>query len=259
MAVIKEQQGRVRVLRLANPPANVLTVGLLETLRGELAAAAEDPGVGAILLASSYPRYFSVGIDLEEVLSRPPERRTEPFESLIAVHRALAEHPKPAVAAIGGSAILGGWIIAMGCDVRVAASDAKIALSEVRLGMSPTAGLVRRMRKICSSPAFVRDLVLRGKTARAEEALAAGALDAVVEPGALFEEALKEAKALSKLPAPAAAAIKKALHGDLGEREREDLWAASLDELRELLATPEAGEGIAAMREKRRPRWEAAS
>lgn len=254
--VIKERHERVLVLRLANPPANVLTVGLLQTLQGELAAAAKDASVRAIVLASSYPRYFSVGIDLQEVISRPAERRTEPFEALIGVHRALAEHPKPTVAAIGGSCVLGGWILAMGCDVRVAGDDAKIALSEVRLGMSPTTGLVERMRRICSSPSFVRDLVLRGRTARAEEALAAGAFDAVVEPARVFEEALKEAKGLAKLPGPAAASIKRALHGGQDSEQRDELWSKSLDELRELLATPEAGEGIAAMKEKRRPRWE---
>lgn len=256
MAVIKERHDRVLVLRLANPPANVLTVGLLEALRGELAAAAGDSSVRAVVLASAYPRYFSVGVDLDEVLSRPLERRTEPFEALISVHRALTGHPKPTVAAVGGSALLGGWILAMACDVRVASSDAKIALSEVRLGMSPTAALVERMRRICASPGFVRDLVLRGKTARAEEALAAGALDEVVEPGQLFEAALKEARALAKLPATAAASIKRALAGPRTEDESETLWRSSLRELESLLASADAAEGLAAFKEKRRPRWE---
>ena len=60
--VIKEQLDRVRVLRLAHPPANVLNLRLLGALRGEIEEAAENRAVGALVLASSYPRYFSTGL-----------------------------------------------------------------------------------------------------------------------------------------------------------------------------------------------------
>lgn len=253
--LIKEQIERVLVLRLANPPSNVLTGGLIDALRRELSLAAKDDSVRCLLLSSAYPRYFSSGLDLEELLALPPEQRCRPFEALVSLHRELRALPKPIVAALSGSAVLGGWIVAMGCDVRLLSDDGKIALSEIRLGISPTPGLIRRLQSISSSPSLVKELVLRGRALRAEEALAGGFVDRVVPAAQLNEEALKEAKAMARLPGGAFAAVKRAL-SDGDEQAEERLWRDSHDELRALLATPEAAEGLAAMREKRRPRWD---
>ena len=98
--VIKEQLERVRVLRLANPPANVLNRRLLDTLRGEIDEAAADSGVRALVLASSYPRYFSTGLDLEELTAQPRDKQKEHFLALLEVFRRLRAVPKPTVAAL---------------------------------------------------------------------------------------------------------------------------------------------------------------
>lgn len=251
--LIKEQQDRVRVLRLAHPPSNVLNAGLLAALSRELKEAEQDPSVRCLLLCSAYPRYFSSGLDLEELLARPPERRCELFETLVGVHRALCLLPKPVVAAVSGAAVLGGWILAMGCDVRLLSDDGKIALSEIRLGLSPTAGLIRRLQEISSSPALVKDMVLRGRSLRAEEALAGSFVDRVVPAAQLQAEALKEAKSLARLPSAAFGAVKRALSACADD---EPLWGESFAQLQSLLDGPEAREGLAAMREKRRPHWE---
>lgn len=254
--LVKEQEGRVRVLRLANPPANLLTLGLLAALRGEVAQAATDPSVAALVLASAYPKYFSVGLDLQEQESLPPQRRGEPFEGILALYRELRAFPKPTVAALSGSAVLGGWILALACDFRLlTAGTGKIALSEVRMGLSPGPVLIGRMLELAANPSLVKEMVLRGRTLRAEEALAAGLVDALVDAEALAAEALKEAKSLARLPRGGYAAVKAAL-SRRPPGDEEAIWAQTQAEFRALLAGPEAREGIAAMREKRRPRWE---
>ena len=255
--VIKEQLERVRVLRLANPPANVLNRRLLETLRGEIDEAAADPGVRALVLASSYPRYFSTGLDLEELTAQPRDKQKEHFLALLDVFRRLRAVPKPTVAAIGGSALLGGWIVAMGCDFRLLTDDGKISLSEIRFGLSPTAALILRMREISASPALLKELVLKGRTLRADEALAGGFVDRLVPAAQLQEEALREAKLLTKLPLPAYAAVKRAL-SRRAAGDDEAVWRESVQDFDDLFDTPEAKEGIAAMRDKRRPRFEEA-
>src|SRR5438874_269004 len=146
--VIKEQLERVRVLRLANPPANVLNRRLLETLKQEVGEAAADPAVRALVLTSSYPRYFSTGLDLEELTSQPKDKQSEHFLLLLDLHKALRTCPKPTLAAIGGSALLGGWILAMACDFRIMSDDGRISLNEIRIGMSPSAALITRLREI---------------------------------------------------------------------------------------------------------------
>jgi enoyl-CoA hydratase/carnithine racemase len=247
----QETHGRVRVLRLANPPANVLAVALLKRLKTEIAAAAADDGVRCLMLASAYPRYFSTGLDLGEMLALPPERRGEVFGELFAVYHDLLAFPKPTLAAINGSAILGGWILAMGCDFRfLSEGTGRIALSEVRMGLSPGTELVERLSRLSSSPTLVKELVLKGKTLRADEALAGGFVDRLVPQEALEEEALKEARQLCKLPLTAYASVKRSLNGT-----NRGLSEATLAEFGRLLAGPEAEEGVLAMREKRRPRF----
>lgn len=253
--VLKEQDGAVRVLRLANPPANTLNRRLLETLRGEIAAAAGDAGVRALVLASAYPRYFSTGLDLEEMASLPRERQREHFLLLLEVYRALLTLPKPTVAAIGGSALLGGWILAMACDFRLLSDDGKISLSEVRLGLSPTAVLVSRALEIASSPAAVKELVLKGRTLRADEALAGGFVDRLLPASEVQAEALREARTLAKQAPGAYASVKRAL-ARRAPGDSETIWDESRDEFEALFETAEAREGLSALREKRRPRFE---
>lgn len=253
--IVVEQAERVRVLRLSHPPANVLNLEMLAALRRETAAAVADAGTRCIVLASAYPRYFSTGLDLAELTGLAPERRTEHFGSMVAGYRALRASSKPTLAAIGGSAILGGWILAMGCDYRLLSEGGRIALSEIRAGITPTAALVSRLREMASRPDLARDMVLRGRTLRSEEALAGGFVDRVVPPKALQEEAMKEARSLCKLPPRAYAAVKQALWGRTPEAE-EALWRESREDFERVFAGPEAREGVAALRDKRRPRWE---
>lgn len=252
--VIKEQLDRVRVLRLANPPANELTARLLDALRGEIEDAAANPAVGALVLASSYPRYFSTGLDLVELTAQPRERQAEHFFKLLDLFRRLRDLPKPTVAAIGGSALLGGWILAMACDFRLLSDDGRISLSEIRFGLSPSRALLRRLREISCSPTLVKEMVLKGRTLRSEEALAGGFIDRVVAAEELQAEALREARVLSRAAPAAFAAVKRAL-SRLPAGEEEALWRESHEEFEALFATRDAQEGIVAMRDKRRPRY----
>lgn len=253
--ILKEDADGVRVLRLAHPPSNVLTLGLLQTLRGEIEAAGADGSVRCLVIASAYARYFSSGLDLEELAGLPPERRSEPFLRLLETYRLLRELPKPTVACIGGSAILGGWILAMGCDIRFLSLSGKIALSEVRYGLSPTRILVERLLEIASSPSLAKEMALRGRTLRADEAFAGGFVDQLVEDEALYDESLREARSLSRQAPAAYASVKRALgHRSLDET----LWSESLAEFKQLFGSAEAQEGVLALREKRRPRFEPA-
>ncbi|OGR90290.1 MAG: hypothetical protein A3J74_08795 [Elusimicrobia bacterium RIFCSPHIGHO2_02_FULL_57_9] len=252
--VIVENIERVRVLRLANPPSNVLNINLLQSLKAQIQEAGNDGSVRCLVLASSYPRYFSTGLDLTEVFSLPDGRRSEPFAVLLDVYRGLRDLPKPTLAALSGSAVLGGWILAMACDFRLLSQETgKIALSEIRFGLSPTAELIRRLLSFSSSPSLVKDMILRGKALRAQEALAGGFVDSLAPAASLEEQALHEAKGLSKLAPGAYAAVKGAWLRCCGDRSFE---AGSREDFERIFAAPEAKEGMAAMVGKRRPRWE---
>jgi enoyl-CoA hydratase/carnithine racemase len=152
---------------------------------------------------------------------------------------------------LNGTAILGGWILAMAADFRVLSNDGKIALSEIRFGLSPTSLLISRLTQISAAPSLVKDLVLKGKTLRADEALSGGFVDALAEPEAVVAEALAVAKNLAKQSPLGYASVKKALWPDDPK-----LWDAAMAEFQALFADPQTREGIEAMRDKRRPKWE---
>jgi enoyl-CoA hydratase/carnithine racemase len=248
-------EGSIRVLTLSRPPGNTLSRALLEDLRAAADAASAAPGVRALVVESSVEGYFSSGLDLEELLSLPPERRAANFEALVSAYRALLACPKPTVAALSGSAILGGWILAMACDWRILADGAKIALSEIRAGLSPTSGLIARLSSLSSDPRAVKEMVLRGKSLGSADALAAGLVDDVLPAAEVAPAALALAKRTAKSAPQAFADIKRALNASAAD---ESLWRRSLEEFSATFARAEAQEGVGALRAKRRPRWEGA-
>ncbi len=253
-SVAVRDEGAVRVITLTRPPGNTLGLEALASLRTEVDRAAGDARVRAIVLASGLPKYFSSGLDLQEIMALPSARRPQAFEALFHCYRASLTAPKPVVGALSGAAILGGWIIAMGCDWRVMALESgKVALSEIRIGLTPTPALVTRLAALSLDPRVVKEMVLRGKTVRATEALGAGLVDEVVPEAEVGPRALALAKQLAKLPPAAFAALKKGLNAPFLDAE---LWRRSMSEFSLLIDGPEACEGLEAMRAKRRPRWE---
>ena len=253
-AVASRDEGAIRVVTLSRAPGNALGLSVLAELRAEVDRAAGDARVRAIVLASGLPRYFSSGLDLQEIMALPEEKRPLAFEALLNLYRALLSAPKPVVGALSGAAILGGWIIAMGCDWRIMAEESgKAALSEIRLGLTPTPALVTRLSALSIDARVVKEMVLRGKTLRAPEAFAAGLVDELAPEAQVLERSLTLAKRLAKSSPAAFASLKKGLNAPFLD---EELWTRSLAEFSVLIAGPEAREGLAAMRDKRRPRWE---
>ena len=223
-------------------------------MRAEIGRAALDPKVRALVLASGLPKYFSSGLDIDEIMALPESERPKAFEALLGCYRELLAAPKPVVAALSGASLLGGWIIAMGCDWRVMAEESgKAALSEIRLGLTPTPALVTRLSALALDPRVVKEMVLRGKTLRAPEAFAAGLVDELAPEAEVGARAFALARKLSKSAPAAFASLKKGLNAPFLD---EGLWTRSLTEFSILIAGPEAREGMAAMRDKRRPRWE---
>lgn len=246
-------EGAVRVLTLARPPGNTLDLATLADLRAAALAAARDASVRALVLESGIPRYFSSGLDLDEMASLPEGRRREPFAALIETYRAILSVPKPTVAAMSGSGLLGGWVLAMACDWRLLADGAKISLAEIRAALTPTTALVARLSALSSDPRAVKEMVLRGTSLGSARALAASLVDEVLPEAEVRAASLDLARRLAKSPPRAYAAVKRALSSGAGDEAR---WARALSELADCLESEEGREGVGALRAKRRPRWE---
>lgn len=256
MLLVREDRGKVRLLLIDRPPSNGLTLELLDALTREVEEAGRDPAVRCVLLASKNPKYFSSGLDLDEMLSLAGADSLKLFDRVTGAHRALASLPKPTVAAVEGAALLGGFVVALGCDWRLlAAETGKISLSEIRLGLSPGSPLARLVFALTGRPGLAKELLLQGKTLRAQEALEAGLADSLLPAEGFLDAAAREAQRLARLAPGAYASIKRSIRAALIPQE-DALWEAGRREFAEIFASPEAQEGLSAMREKRKPRWE---
>lgn len=187
------RQGDIAVVTVDNPPVNALSAALRQGLWDAVAELDADPGVAAVVLACA-GRTFIAGADVTE-FGKPPVPPHLP--DLIARIEAAA---KPWVAAIHGSALGGGFEVAMGCRFRVALSDARVGLPEVTLGIVPGAGGTVRTPRLAGVAAAV-GLVTSGRPLGAARALDLGLVDAVVQ-GDLVAEAVAFARAALTRPLP---------------------------------------------------------
>ncbi len=194
-AVESSRRGRVLVLTIDNPPVNGLGAAVRSGLMEELQKALADDDLVAVVLAGK-GRLFSGGADIREFGKQPPVGAPLLPDVIDAVERS----PKPVVAAIHGVAAGGALELALGCHARLAASDTRLGLPEVTLGIIPGAGGTQRLpRLIGTGPAL--GLILEGKLVPAPKALALGIVDEIPK-GPLLEAAIDCANELARSEKP---------------------------------------------------------
>jgi len=174
MAFVETRQvGAVLVLHMDSPPVNALGHALRSGIADALARAREDSGVRAVLLAGT-KRFFSAGADITE-FGGPMHS-----PSLRDLIETLDGMDKTVVAAIQGTALGGGCELALGCHYRLAWPGARIGLPEVKLGLVPGAGGTQRLPRLVGAEAALR-MIVTGEPVGAEQALAMGLVDALME------------------------------------------------------------------------------
>jgi len=235
---------------------NRLRVETLEALCAAIDAAVADTGVRTIVLAAD-GRHFSSGADMAFLdglaSARAAEVRTYIYTWFQGAVRRLWQAPKPTLALVNGAAVTVGCELALACDFRLASQGARFEESWIRLGlMAPLGGMFLLPRML--GVARAKEMLLRGRALAADEALAAGLVSAVVPRDELDEAGAAFAAELAALPPLAYAAAKEALHRALqGTIEAE--WSAGVLAQAMLMGSADFTEGLAAFREKRKPRF----
>jgi enoyl-CoA hydratase/carnithine racemase len=196
MSITTQTVDRIRVVSLNRPDRhNALDEATMAEIPRAIAEATVDQGVDVVLLRGE-GRSFCSGADVATLDAG--EFGAENAQSLntfdyIRRHQdnrfAQLDCPKPVVAALKGHVIGGGMELALGTDIRIAATDVRMSLPELRYGISTdTGGSV--LTTILAGPSRAKLLLLTGRKVDAATALAWGLVDLVVEPEALDEEAL---------------------------------------------------------------------
>jgi enoyl-CoA hydratase/carnithine racemase len=183
-----ELEDAVAVLRLDRPPVNALN---LQMQREILAAArwlAASPEVRAVVLYGG-ERMFAAGADIKEMAAMSYQEMAEASRLLQQSFAEVAAIPAPVVAAITGYALGGGCELALCADLRVVGERAKLGQPEVLLGVIPGLGGSQRLPRLIG-PSRAKDLILTGRHVGAQEALAMGLADRVVEDASVLDEAL---------------------------------------------------------------------
>ena len=211
--VLVTDKDGIRIVRMNRPEKkNALTQPMYAAMTAALADAQGDGAIRCIVVAGG-PGAFCAGSDIGDFQKRA-EGGLEPVT--IGFLHALARNQKPLVAAVGGLAVGIGTTLLLHCDHVVAASGTMFSTPFVRLGLIPEAAssLLAPLR-IGHARAFA--LLVMGRPLSAEDAKAAGLVNAVVDAAAVEDTALKAAREIAALPPGAVAVARRLMRGDLDD------------------------------------------
>lgn len=249
------QTGTTARVRLTNPERhNAFDDGLILDLTKAFGDLAETQDVRAIVLESE-GRSFSAGADLnwmKRVAGYSPEQNVKDARALAEMLRVINFCPKPVIARVQGAAFGGGVGLISCCDIAIGASRASFSLSEVKLGIIPSAISPYVVAAIGQRAA--RRYFVTGERFDAQTALRLGLLHDVVEEDALDAAVDAVIEAIGTVGPTAASEAKElafAVDRPIDAMVIED----TVQRISRLRATPEAKEGMSAFLEKRKPAW----
>jgi enoyl-CoA hydratase/carnithine racemase len=247
-----EKEDGIGVIRLNRPEAlnalNRQTVDELDTLIERIK---EDPEVRVLIFGSG--DNFAAGGDIKEMINcNVEEARAFSFNKTFQKIYRLSI---PTIAAINGYALGGGLELALACDFRVAAPNAKMGLPEINLGIMPGAGGTTRVPRLIGM-AKAKELIFLGEIIDAFRAEQIGLVDKVTAQGDSMATAMEWAKKLSAKAPVALRTAKESIQDGASEPLLEDSLKLEEEHWANLFSTEDQKEGMKAFLEKRRPNYQ---
>jgi len=240
-----QSSGAVATLTLSRPPVNAISdewVRLFERQLDRLEASV------SVLHIRSDQKVFCAGADLKEMRGRMdmvdgPDRMYAYVAGIQRLYFRIEALPQVVLAEIGGAAMGGGFELALACDLRIAANEAKVGLPEARLGLIPGAGGTQRLTRLFG-PALSKRLILGAEVLDGAAAASLGLVHWSAPRAELPQRAAEIAKRIADLP-PAALAACKACIAAASEPGRGG-YADELDFTRSLLSNAETQRRVTA-------------
>ncbi|CAN7459683.1 enoyl-CoA hydratase-related protein [Terrabacter sp. LjRoot27] len=232
---------------------NAVSTAMARAIAAATAQVAADESVRCVVLTSSHAKAFCVGADLKERNAFSDADLMEQRPVARAAYGGVLDLPVPAIAAVDGFALGGGFELALSCDLVVAGEGAVVGLPEVSVGVIPGGGgtqlLVRRVGWSRAARA-----IFTAARLPAAEALELGAVDEVVPAGTARDRALELARTIAANSPIGLRNAKRAMRLgadvglDAGLEIEDGCWRATA-------FSGDRREGVAAFAEKRRPVW----
>ena len=234
---------RVKVL-------NAMNKQLWLDFQAALANAKNDPEI-KVLIVTGAGRAFSTGADLKESKSRTLEAYREYLEELQEASRKIIRFEKPTIAAINGYAIGSGYELALACDIRIAAEDAKIGSPEAKVTSSVTGGAFRLLQDLIG-PGKASELLFTAEYIDGKEAERIGLVNRAVPLDQLEGEVARMAQKIAACSAISLKLIKKGLLIARGESSLEALMDYEVEACLACVSTKERQDSLKAFEERER-------
>ncbi len=247
-----ERHEAVSLVTIDNPPMNALASALLDELEAEIETLDADDDVRVIVLRGGGERAFVAGADIKEFPSlRESAGEGGSARGIQKLGHRMDAARTPFVAAIRGFCLGGGLELAMCCDLRVCADDARLGQPEIKLGLIPGGGGTQRLPRLVGHGRAML-LNLTGEFIDAETAYAWGLVEKVVPVDELGAAALEVAGQIAA-QSPHAVAVLRELARTTRDLPLEEGLRREADGFVRCLRSEDGAEGVAAFIEKRAP------
>jgi enoyl-CoA hydratase len=254
-SIVFEKADQIATITLNRPEKlNALSPQLVEELYDALRDADADDSVRVIILTGG-ETVFAAGADLGAMDAALPDV-VQTFKQRFSPRNPfdyIEQLGKPVIAAVAGYALGGGCELAMCCDFRIAADNAKFGQPEIRVGLIPGAGGTQRLQRLIGMTK-AKELIMLGDSIDAEKAEQLGLVNAVVPAENLLDEASKLAARLIEKP-PFGLRLAKMVMNMGADRDLQTALALERQAFAMLFATEDQKEGVRAFTEKRKPEF----
>ena len=249
--------GPILRLTLENPPANVLSIAVMEALQTALDAARDDDRVRVIVIAAG-GKLFSAGHDLKEMTAHRADADhgkaffEHTFALCATMMQSIVEHPKSVIAEVDGIATAAGCQLVASCDLAYASDRSRFGVNGIDVGLFCSTPAVALTRNVGAKRAM--EMLLTGEMIDAPTALEFGLLNRVVPAESLTQAVNESAETIAAKSPYAISLGKKAVREQAG-LNLADAYARASRAIVENMLAADAEEGISAFFEKREPNW----
>jgi len=262
--IVREtRDGDVATLHFNDPDhLNAMTREMGEAFRARVGSLASDESLRAVVLTGE-GRAFSAGGDLDMLELQANRGAAEPgrawrgirddMSTFYRLFLSIRDIPCPTIAAVNGHAIGAGFCVALGCDFRYVAAEAKLGLNFTRVGVHPGMGATWTLPRIVG-PALAAELLFTSRMIDGEEAGRIGLANRVLPQAEILETTRAVAAEIAENAPLAVRAVKQALRRTENASIEDQLQFEASEQAKNF-ESADAREGIAAIREKRAPRF----